>query len=115
MANAASPAARQRPPALPVAAMTRVALMYPPMSRGISISDGTRPNGSLGASGTGVYCWIVSFCPALLAAFSNCTAMSSGDRSLMEGTTIRVLGAPDVVAGIRAPQILAWPDRGLDR
>ena len=27
----------------------------------------------------------------------------------MEGTTIRALGAPDVVAGIRAPQILAWP------
>ena len=77
MANAASPAARQRPPALPVAAMTRVALMYPPMSRGISISDGTRPNGSLGGSCTGVYCWTVSFCPALLAAFSNCTAMSS--------------------------------------
>ena len=65
--------------------------------------------GPWGGSGTGAYCWMVSFCPVILAAFMNCAAMSSGDRSLMVGTTIRVLGAPAVVAGIRAPQILAWP------
>ncbi len=45
----------------------------------------------------------------IFAACSNCSAMSSGDRSLMDGTTIRVLGAPAALAGIRAPQIFAWP------
>ena len=55
IANPASWTARQRPAAFPVAAMSRVALMYPPTSTGISISDCTRPNGSFLASGTGVY------------------------------------------------------------
>jgi hypothetical protein len=49
-ANPASWAARQRPAAFPVAAMSRVALIYPPTRMGTSISDTTRLNGSLAAS-----------------------------------------------------------------
>ena len=103
-ANPASVAARQRPAAFPVTAMSRLALTYPPMRMGTSISDTTRLSGSLGASGIGVYCWTVSFCPAVLAASSNCTARSSGARSLMEGTTIKVSEVPDEIS---APQIWA--------
>ena len=87
--------------------------MYPPTSRGISISDWTRPNGSFLASGTGAYCWTLSGCPVIFAACPNCAAMSSGDRSLMDGTTIRVLGVPGALAGIGAPQIFAWPIASL--
>ena len=105
MANPASWAARQRPAAFPVAAISRVELMYPPISRGTSMSPWTRPNGSLAASGTGAYCCTVIFCPALLAASSNRTARSSGARSLMDGTTISVLEVPEVIS---APQIWAW-------
>ena len=105
MANPASWAARQRPAAFPVAAISRVELMYPPMSRGISISPWTRPSGSFLVSGTGACCCTVSFCPVALAASWNRTARSSGARSLMEGTTIRVLEVPEVIS---APQIWAW-------
>jgi hypothetical protein len=96
-ANPASWAARQRPAAFPVAAMSRVALMYPPMRMGTSISDTTRLNGSLVASGAGAYCWTVSVCPALVAAFWNWTARSTGARSLMDGTTIKVSEVPEAI------------------
>jgi hypothetical protein len=34
--------------------------------------------------------------------------MSSGARSLMDGTTIRVLGVPGRLLGISPPKTLAW-------
>src|SRR5215472_7718236 len=105
MANTTSPAARHRWAAFPVADSSRVALMYPPMSRGTIISPWTRPKGSLGGNGTGAYCCTVSFCPAALAASSNRSARTAGARSLMDGTTISVLEVPE---GISAPQIVVW-------
>src|SRR5262249_59247895 len=79
------------------------ALVSPPMSSGTIISPWTRPNGSLAASFIGAYGWTVSCCPVCLAAASKRNARSAGARSLIDGTTIRVLEVP---GGISAPRVV---------
>ena len=59
---------------------------------------GTSANGSLGASGVGSYGFTVIVSPDCFAASSKFLEMSSGEMSLIVGTTISVSAVPPAMS-----------------
>ena len=62
--------------------------MYPPTRSGTNSVASTNANGSFGASGVGTYAFGVTDVEAASAAFSKFAVISSGEMSLIEGTTM---------------------------